>query len=140
MRIRWLAASLVVAALLAAPVASAEPIAERSAAQTRLLDVWLDLQLVALMYPASDPKTFAANVVRVAKQLHQPLPRIRQGHTPDELSRYPVGTVLVKLDSPPNVLILYSRTADNRIWQLTDDAKSHLRVVELRAKPDPLAA
>ncbi len=135
MRLRWLAAPLILLVLLVPATARADT--QSPTAQVRLLNVWLDLQLVALMYPKSDPKRFAQNVLKVARQLNQARPRVRQGRAPGELSRYAAGTVVVKVNAPPKVLILYSRDADGRIWQLIDDAKGKLNVFALR---DPLAA
>jgi len=132
----WLVRTRVLAALLGAAVALAvtaggavgSTTTEAQPAQQRLLNVWLDFQLVALFYPHVSPRQFAANVVRVARQLHQPRPKVRQGRRASELSRYGAGTVLVKVDAPPNVLILFSRETDGRVFELVDDAQGRMRV------------
>jgi hypothetical protein len=99
----------------------------------RLLNVCLDLQLAAVVYREFDTKHFAANIEKIAKQLHQPKPAIRQGRSVAALDRYPAGTVLVKVNAPPKTLILLCRETDGSTWRLVDDPRGRMHVGKLKS-------
>lgn len=116
-------------AICVAVVLAAAPPA-RSAPQTptsRMLDVWLDLRLLAIFYPETTPKTFVPNLRKIAAQLNQGLSPIRLGDSPRDVLRFRVGVVMIKRNPPAETWILYSRSRP-QVWQLIDDPAGHLRI------------
>jgi hypothetical protein len=101
-----------------------------STPQSRLLNVWLDLRLVALFYPDTSHETLLANLAKVAGQLGQPLPPIRFGETARDARKLRMGAVLIKQHPPPDTLVLFTR-GRSVIWRLVDDAEGRLKLVRI---------
>ena len=117
------AAACAVALLAAAPAEAARP----STPETRLLNVWLDLRLLAIFYPDTTPATFQANLRKVARQLNQDLPPVRVGNGPRDTFRLPPRTVVISRNAPPETWILYTRSG-RQVWRLLDDREGRLSV------------
>lgn len=101
-----------------------------STPQSRLLNVWLDLHLVALFYPDTTGQTLLANLTKVADQLGQPLPPIRFGETARDARKFRMGSVLIKQHPPPDTLVLFTR-GHSVVWRLVDDAQGRLKLVRV---------
>lgn len=130
MRSRLALALLLIAAAVAAPSASAEVVPPAPA--IRLLNVWLDLQVVAMLYPDATSGDFAARLPEVALQLGQPAVIIRQGSRASDVRQYRVGTVLVLTTAPADVLVLLTRSRTGAIYELMDDAAGRLKLFRVR--------
>jgi hypothetical protein len=135
---RWAALCLLVTALAIPAASPAASTAKPLGPQTRLLNIWLDLQLLPLMaHGSTATRDLAAALQRVARQLGQPAPMIRHGRKPADTHRYPVRAVLIKPDTPKDTLVMFARSATGEIWKLVDDG--HLRVFKVHAgKASPL--
>lgn len=98
--------------------------------QSRLYDVWLDLQLVAIFYPTTTARSLPGNLHRVARQLNQPPIPIFFGEQPSDALRFPPIAVVIKRHPPKRTLVLYARTGAV-VWSLVDDPKGHLTLSRL---------
>jgi hypothetical protein len=97
-----------------------------------MLDVWLDLRLLAIFYPDTTSATFFPNLRKVAAQLNQRLSPLRFGESPRDALRFRVGVVVIRKNPPAETWILYSRSRA-RVWELIDDPAGHLRIVPASA-------
>ena len=87
---RWTLYALLAVSLLVVPVTHASA-RQPATPQSRLLDVWLDLNLLDIFYPETTPATFMRNLKKVARQLNQSPHRIRFGESPRDTLRAPAG-------------------------------------------------
>lgn len=133
--LRRLAPLAILLVLLAAVPAAAQAKPDRRAPTKRLLDVWLDIQLVGMMYPDTTPATLGRNLQRVAAKLGQPPLMIRHGVGPKDTLRFPARAVLIKPRTPATILVMYARGTNGAIYRLTD-VRGKLKVVRV----EPAAA
>ena len=124
--------ALCVAILIASPT-RAEAVPAPQTPKSRLLDVWLDLRLMAIFYPDTTSKTFVANLKKISSQLNQRLSPVRLADTAHDVLRFKVGTVVIMRRPPPDTWILYSRSR-SQAWELIDDPVGHLRIRLVRVR------
>ena len=127
-RARWLA--ILCASSLCVAAGGTAHAAPPSTPESRLLSVWLDLQLVAIFYPDTTAETLLPNLGKVAAQLGQPLPPIRFGETVRDAHKHPIGAVMIKQHPPPDTWILYTRSRSH-VWKLIDDPQGRLQLMRL---------
>lgn len=129
-------AVVAVAACLAVALSSPSPARAAAPPQTpesRMLDVWLDLRLLAVFYPETTAETFLPNLKKVAGQLNQHLAPVRFGNAPRDALRFKSGTVVIARNPPPDTWILYTR-AGPRVWELFDDPTGRLRIRRVKVR------
>jgi hypothetical protein len=122
------AGAISVALALAAPAPAVSAAPPPQTPKSRMLDVWLDLRLLAIFYPETTPGTFFPNLRKVAAQLNQRLSPLRFGDSPRDVLRFRVGVVVIRRNPPAETWVLYSRSP-NRVWELIDDPSGRLRIV-----------
>ena len=113
--------------LLGASAATAGTRAAPSTPQSRLLDVWLDLNLLAIFYPETTPRTFLPNLTKIARQLNKTLPPIRFGESARESMKFRVGSVVIRRNPPRETIVLFTRSR-TRVWELLDGPTGQLRI------------
>jgi len=123
---RWTVYALLAVSLLVVPVTRAGP-EQPTTPQSRLLDVWLDLNLLDIFYPETTPATFMRNLKKVARQLNQSLHRVKFGESPRDTLRAPAGTVVIKRHPPKETFILYTRSR-TQVWELLDSPARPMRI------------
>ncbi len=120
LRLRTLSVLLVLCAFAVLAPAAARATPYQHDARVRMLDAWLDIQLVSIFYPDTDPTTLAANLQLVAQQLGQPPLMIRHGAHPADAYRFSVHAVVIQSGAPATTLILFARSDRGAVWRLTD--------------------
>jgi len=123
--------ALLAVSLLAAPLAQAS--SRPATPQSRLLDVWLDLNLIGIFYPETTPKTFLRNLNRIARQLNQQLHPIRFGESPRDTLKAPAGAVVIKRHPPKETFVLFTRSR-TQVWELLDGPADRMRIFRVAVR------